>query len=499
MLRNPQWKRALPLNQKTSKGKKKLAIYHYSVQVIGRSSGRSAVACAAYRAGERLYCRETGTEKDYRQKDRVDEKMILAPPDAPKWVYSREDLWNEIHAKENRKNSQFCREINVAIPRELSSEAQVGLVREFVQSEYVDKGMVADVCCHNLKGKNPHAHIMLSTRFLTPEGFGKKERAWNDKKVLLQQREAWATFCNRRLEREGVRERIDHRSLKEQGLDREPSIHLGSKPHPERVARLESIQERNRTLQALKKELRGVLTHLDVALRRERALDQQRKEQAQIARDRVADQKRQQEAAFENQLEKTLKRAERKARIDDFLRSAGVWTSSEATKQKENVERELSNATWWKTVKKQEYEQLESEKGLFTIFKNKRLAAKMKLVDAEYTKWEQTEKQLQGRVAQLDKAYEILRERERPAREARELQERKERARKRAQYEREKEQRAALDPRYKEVVKRFGGTLGRRLELETQLAAAPNDQTRDKMLAEWQRTNQKNLGRGRGR
>lgn len=480
-----------------------MAIYHYQVQNIGRSSGRSAVACAAYRAGERLFCRETGTEKDYTRKDSVDEKMIMAPDNAPDWVYDREDLWNEIHAKENRKNSRFCREANVAFPRELSREAQIELVRDFVQREYVNKGMVADVCCHNLEGDNPHAHIMLPTRVITPEGFGKKERAWNDKKMLLQQREAWANHCNRSLEREGVRERVDHRSLKEQGIDREPTIHLGSKPHPERIARLESIHERNRTLQALKKELQLVGAHLNSEVRRERALDQQRAEQAKIARDRAAHLAKQRQddsfRAFENEIENIGANTEKTVKENELLSKLKLRSHTGALKHEETMQGKLSENEYYRKVKTQEIARLESEKGIFSIFKNKRIDAEISAIKADCRALEQEEKKINNTLRMVGEAKDILWKRETPAREAKERRETAEREQRRAQFEREKAQRAALDPRYKKIVKSFGGTLRNQIEFEKQLAAAKNDQERDKMVSSWQQANQKNLSRGRGR
>ncbi len=134
-----------------------MAIYHYSVGIISRSKGRSATAAAAYRAAERIEDIRTGEIHDYRKKRGVDEKFILAPTIAPDWVYNREKLWNEVELGEWRKDSQLSREINVAIPVELSKSLQVELIREFVQEQFVDEGMIADVAFHNLSSHNPHA------------------------------------------------------------------------------------------------------------------------------------------------------------------------------------------------------------------------------------------------------------------------------------------------------------------------------------------------------
>lgn len=236
-----------------------MAIYHYSAQIIGRSQGRSAIACAAYRAGEKLFDIQSGEEKNYTRKDQVEHTQIYAPDNAPEWATDRQELWNQVHAVETRKNSQFCREINIAMPRELNPAQQVLLTEKFVKDQYVSRGMVADVCWHNLKGENPHAHIMLTTRQIGPEGFGKKERSWNDKKLLQEQRGAWARHCNRALENSGRAERVDHRSLEAQGVGRVPQIHLGPKPARERVERWQCIRRANEALKELNRKLVGLI------------------------------------------------------------------------------------------------------------------------------------------------------------------------------------------------------------------------------------------------
>ncbi len=206
-----------------------MAIYHYSVGIISRSKGRSATAAAAYRAAERIEDIRTGEIHDYRKKKGVDEKFILAPVQAPDWVYNRQKLWNEVELGERRKDSQLSREINVAIPVELSKVQQVELVKEFVQKEFVNEGMVADVAFHNLSNHNPYAHIMLTMREIDKDGFSKKKQtAWNRRELLEKQREAWAVHANRALEKAQVDEKIDHRSLEAQGINRIPQIHLGA-------------------------------------------------------------------------------------------------------------------------------------------------------------------------------------------------------------------------------------------------------------------------------
>ncbi|KHF29168.1 Mobilization protein A [Paenibacillus sp. P1XP2] len=206
-----------------------MAIYHLSVQTISRGQGRSAVAAAAYRSGEKLHDERIGEDFDYQRKQRIDHTEIMAPEHAPNWTRDRKKLWNEVEKAESRSNSRTAREINVALPKELNFEQQKELVRDYVKSNFVEKGMVADVAIHDSKGENPHAHIMLTTREITPEGFGKKNRDWDKKESLEQWREQWEKYANRALEKAGSKARIDHRSLQEQGADRLPQIHVGAR------------------------------------------------------------------------------------------------------------------------------------------------------------------------------------------------------------------------------------------------------------------------------
>ncbi|MDJ0718645.1 MAG: MobQ family relaxase [Prochloraceae cyanobacterium] len=205
-----------------------MAIYHLSVQIISRSSGRSATAAAAYRAAEKIKDNRLGETHDYRKKKGVDFKLILAPNYAPAWVFNREKLWNEVERVERRKDSQLAREINVALPVELNNTQQLELVKKFVTEQFVNQGMVADVALHNLSSHNPHAHIMLTMRNIHEYGFDlKKNLTWNKKQLLEKQREAWAVQTNQALELAGVRQIIDHRSLEAQGINRIPQIHIG--------------------------------------------------------------------------------------------------------------------------------------------------------------------------------------------------------------------------------------------------------------------------------
>jgi len=192
-----------------------MAIFHLSAQIIGRTAGRSAVAAAAYRHGERLVDERTGLIHDYTAKAGVTEVVILAPDNAPGWVQTSK-LWQRVEASETRKNSQTAREINIALPVELDTAQRRALMIGYCQSQFVDRGIIADVSFHNDNPENPHAHVMLTTREIGPQGFGKKVREWNSAETLGQWREQWQEHANRALESAGLDLRIDHRSLEAQ-------------------------------------------------------------------------------------------------------------------------------------------------------------------------------------------------------------------------------------------------------------------------------------------
>lgn len=197
-----------------------MAIYHLRASVISRSQGRSATASAAYRAAERITDERTGLTFDYAARGGVEHTEILAPDDAPDWVFDRSELWNRVEAAERRVNSQVAREIRVALPNELGPDERAELVRDFCQEQFVERGMVADIALHAPGSagdeRNHHAHIMLTTRRVEPEGFTSKDRDWNKTEALEGWREAWSRDTNAALERAGIEERVDHRTLEAQ-------------------------------------------------------------------------------------------------------------------------------------------------------------------------------------------------------------------------------------------------------------------------------------------
>ncbi|EHM8595375.1 MobA/MobL family protein, partial [Salmonella enterica] len=197
-----------------------MAIFHLDFKIVKRSEGMTSVAKAAYHARTRITDDRIGETYDFSHRTDLHGHIILAPVSAPSHIVeSSSALWNEVERVERQNNGQTARYFDVAIPVELSNDDKKKLVAEYCQKNFVDKGMVADIVFHDLDSKNPHAHVMLTLKTITAAGFGKKDRSWNDKKMVVQWRESWATMSNSYLEATGSEERIDHRSLRTQCAD----------------------------------------------------------------------------------------------------------------------------------------------------------------------------------------------------------------------------------------------------------------------------------------
>lgn len=233
-----------------------MAIYHCTCKIISRGQGRSAVGAAAYRSGEKLYNEYDGIEHDYTKKGGVVYSEIMLCENAPKEYQDRQTLWNAVEQIEKSSKAQLAREYEVALPVELSREEQIKLVRDFAKENFIDNGMCVDFSIHDKEDGNPHAHIMLTTRPIEQDNswgvkqkkeyildkngqkqYDKKKQTykcktvkttnWDSKEFLQRSRESWAEKVNQELEKKSLPQRIDHRSLKEQGVDRVPTIHEG--------------------------------------------------------------------------------------------------------------------------------------------------------------------------------------------------------------------------------------------------------------------------------
>src|SRR3954463_3866140 len=209
-----------------------MAIYHLHVKVIGRKSGSSAVASAAYRSGSRLRDERLDRSHDFSAKRGVVHSEMLLPEDAPAVWKDRERLWNDVEAFEVRKDAQLAREVEFAIPRELTQAQGIELARDFARGEFVDRGMIADLNVHWDMAEDgspkPHAHVMLTMRAVDENGFGQKVRDWNRTEMVERWRERWAELANERLAELDIDARIDHRSLEAQGIALEPQTQIGA-------------------------------------------------------------------------------------------------------------------------------------------------------------------------------------------------------------------------------------------------------------------------------
>jgi hypothetical protein len=257
--------------------------------------GKSAVAAAAYRAGEVIKSERNGITYDYSRRGGVVYTEIILPVNAPLEYKDRSILWNAVEEVEKAKNSQLAREIRFALPRELTQAQNIYLAREFARKQFVEHGMCADVCVHDSGDGNPHAHIMLTMRPINEDGtWGNRQKKvyifdddgnkiydpvkrqykcstvkttdWNNQDKVEEWRKAWADFANAALEKHGFSERIDHRSLDEQGIDRIPTIHMGISAtqmerrgvHTERGDINRSIEVTNRDLRQLRARIKKV-------------------------------------------------------------------------------------------------------------------------------------------------------------------------------------------------------------------------------------------------
>jgi len=206
-----------------------MPIYHLHAKIIGRATGQSAIAAAAYRSGEVIEDVRTGERHKHGRAERVAHTEIIAPADAPEWARNRAEFWNQVEAREKRRDAQLAREFEVALPRELELEQQIELLRSFVASELTPHGIVADVAIHrDKKNRNPHAHIMSSQRALFADGWAPlKLREFEDRSMMERWRKSWADHTNAALERAGIAERVDHRSHADRGLEELPTIKEG--------------------------------------------------------------------------------------------------------------------------------------------------------------------------------------------------------------------------------------------------------------------------------
>jgi hypothetical protein len=242
-----------------------MALYHFSVKAISRADGRSVVACAAYRSGEKLTCEYYGKEQDYTRKTGVEFTNIYAPENTKSVLLDRNQLWNSVEKVERKKNALLAREFEIAFPSELNAQQRKKMLDELCQNLVKKHGVIVDAAIHaphkdgGSDERNYHAHIMFTTRAIDPhtgEFSAKKYRDFSrdsGTKTVCHWRESFADLTNRHLEKAGYDVRVDHRSYRDQGIELEATVHEGPKAtqlrrmgvETEIVLRNELIKQRN--------------------------------------------------------------------------------------------------------------------------------------------------------------------------------------------------------------------------------------------------------------
>ncbi len=244
-----------------------MAIYHFTTKIVKASKGKCAVASAAYQAAEKLYDERLGQSFSYTHKEECVYSEIMLPKYAPAHLKDRETLWNEVEKIQSKSNSRYARQFEFSLPIEWAREECIERVREFIQKNFVAKGMIVDWAYHEKDG-NPHIHMMCTVRGFNQDGTwaaisksvyaldatgnkipdidpltglqkvrvrkGRGEEKlwlrvnnptndWSKRETLLNWRKAWSDYANRFLEKEN---KIDHRSYQERGIEKIPGIHI---------------------------------------------------------------------------------------------------------------------------------------------------------------------------------------------------------------------------------------------------------------------------------
>ncbi|HGD1033376.1 TPA: MobQ family relaxase [Streptococcus agalactiae] len=233
--------------------------FHFSVNIISRGKGKSAVASAAYISGEKIKNEWDGVTHDYTRKEKVLVKNIILPDHIPKEFNDRSTLWNKVEMAEKNSNAQLARQFIIGLPKELSLSENKNLVERFIKENLTSQGMIVDYAIHDEsqdKNGNIHCHIMTIMRPINEKGEflakSKKEyildekgekilnkngkpktrkvelTTWNDKGNVEKWRENFSDLCNEYLAKNKIEKRVDHRSYKRQGIKQIPTIHLGA-------------------------------------------------------------------------------------------------------------------------------------------------------------------------------------------------------------------------------------------------------------------------------
>ena len=272
-----------------------MAMYHFHADQIKRSAGRTAVAAAAYRAGEKLYNEWDGLTHDYTAKGGVIHTDIMLPVHAPPEYADRSILWNAVEQVEKRRDAQLCYSFDIALQNELTMKENIALAQEFVRRYFVSEGMICDLAVHNPDKdggiENPHFHVLAPIRSVDENGkWQNKQRReyhldengerirkpdgtlsfdavpltdWGTPEKLEYWREKWAELVNEKFAAKGLSHRIDHRSYEDQGLDVIPTVHEGPNVRQMEAKGIQTDKgARNRWVRATNAALRMVRDRL---------------------------------------------------------------------------------------------------------------------------------------------------------------------------------------------------------------------------------------------
>lgn len=234
-------------------------VISFHVDIISRRKGRSSVQMAAYCSRSKMLDEHTGRIYDYAKRLDLIHHEVMLPNHAPNEFRNSEVLWNSVEKIEKSRNARLARAIIVALPKELDAETRIAMVRQYVQEYFVQRGMCADVSIHDKGDGNPHAHILLTTRPLDCNGkwmdkqhrnylldengkrifdpikgrykLGRsiKNHNWDDSGRVREWRAGWAKICNAQFQQHGIDKKVTYLSYARQGIDREPTKHLGAK------------------------------------------------------------------------------------------------------------------------------------------------------------------------------------------------------------------------------------------------------------------------------
>ena len=296
--------------------------FHFSVSIISRGKGKSAVASSAYIAGEKIKNEWDGVTHDYTKKQGVIHKKIFLPEHAPKEFSDRTTLWNSVELFEKNSNAQLARNFIIALPKELSLEENKKLISEFIETNFTDEGMIADLAIHDESqdgNNNIHAHIMTIVRPLNEDGtWGQKSKKeymldensekilgkngkpktrkveltnWNDRGNVEKWRESFSNLCNRYLQENEIDKKVDHRSFKRQAVKQIPTIHLGAAAsalerkgiRTEKGDINREIKKQNQLLKAIGEEIRKITGWLSDFKDRLKTAYQEHKEETKLS------------------------------------------------------------------------------------------------------------------------------------------------------------------------------------------------------------------------